>query len=164
MRKGMSEHEVILLVEDREDDILLIRRAFVHAHLANPIQVVRDGVEAVDYLAGSGKYSNREEFPLPGLMLLDLKMPRMDGFQVLEWIRSQPGIRAMVVLVLTSSDQLRDVNRAYALGASSFLVKPVDFENFIELGNLLRKYWINIAKLPAISRPQFKSPKNRNSG
>jgi CheY-like chemotaxis protein len=164
MRNTVSEHSVILLVEDREDDIFLIRRALIHAHLVNPVHVVRDGEEAVEYLRGLGKYANRDEFPLPGLMLLDLKMPRMDGFQVLEWIRRQPGISGMVVLVLTSSDRIRDVNRAYALGASSFLVKPSDFENFIELGNLLRKYWINTAKLPESSRPPFKPRNRQNSG
>lgn len=150
--KGVAEYSLILLVEDREDDIAIVRRALVRAHLVNPLHVVRDGEEAIEYLGGTGKYANREEFPLPGLILLDLKMPRVDGFQVLEWIRKQPGLKGTVVLVLTSSNQLRDVNRAYALGASSFLVKPVDFEDYIELGNLLRKYWINTAKLPATYR------------
>jgi CheY-like chemotaxis protein len=160
----MPERAVILLVEDRQDDVLLIRKALARAHVTNPFFAVRDGEEAIDYLRGSGRYANREEFPLPGLILLDLKMPRMDGFQVLEWIRGQPGLSGMVVLVLTSSDQLRDVNRAYALGASSFLVKPSDFENFVELGNLLRNYWIKTAKLPETSRPRFNSRNKQNSG
>jgi len=149
----MSESAVILLVDDREDDILLIRRAFVRAHLSNPLQVVRDGEEAIDYLGGSTNYANRDEFPLPDLILLDLKMPKLDGFEVLKWIRAQPGICGIAVVVLTSSDHLRDVNQAYALGANSFLVKPSDFENYIELGVLLRKYWISTAKLPEAFRP-----------
>jgi CheY-like chemotaxis protein len=160
----VPEYSVILLVEDREDDIVIVRRALVQAHLVNPLHVVRDGEEAIEYLSGTGKYANREEFPLPGLILLDLKMPRVDGFQVLEWIRKQPGLKGIVVLVLTSSDQLRDVNRAYALGASSFLVKPVDFEDYIELGNLLRKYWINTAKLPVSFRPPLKPNDKQHSG
>ena len=164
MSNTVFEHAVILVVEDREDDILLIRRALVHAHLTNPVHVVRDGEEAVEYLGGSGKYANREEFPLPGLILLDLKMPRMDGFEVLEWIRGQPGISGIVVLVLTSSERIRYVNRAYSLGTSSFLVKPFDFENYIELGILLRKYWFKTARLPESSRPPFRSKDKQNSG
>jgi CheY-like chemotaxis protein len=157
MPNAVFEHAVILLVEDLENDVFLIRRALVQAHLTNPIYVVRHGEEAVEYLGGTGKYSNRDEYPLPGLILLDLKMPRMDGFQVLEWIRGQPGLRGIVVLVLTSSDRLRDVTQAYSLGAKSFLVKPIDFEQFVDLGNLLRKYWIKTAKLPEVSRPALKS-------
>jgi CheY-like chemotaxis protein len=164
MTNVMFEQAVILLVEDLENDVFLIRRALVQAHLTNPIHVVRDGEEAVEYLGGTGKYANRDEYPLPGLILLDLKMPRMDGFQVLEWIRGQPGLNGIVVLVLTSSDRLRDVNRAYALGANSFLVKPIDFEQFVDLGNLLRKYWVKTAKVPESSRPQFKSPNKPRFG
>jgi CheY-like chemotaxis protein len=164
MSNAVFEHAVILLVEDLENDIFLIRRALTQAHLTNPVHVVRDGEEAVEYLSGTGKYSNRDEYPLPGLILLDLKMPRMDGFQLIEWIRGQPGLNGIVVLVLTSSDRLRDVNRAYALGANSFLVKPIDFEQFVNLGNLLRKYWIKTVRFPASSRPPLKSRNKQNSG
>ncbi len=131
----LPEHAVVLLVEDREDDILLIRRAFDKAGLSNPVQVVRDGEEAIEYLSGIGKYSSRGEYPLPDLILLDLKMPKLDGFQV-----------------LTSSDQLRDVNRAYQLGANSFLVKPNDFGNSVELARLLREYWMATVKFPETFR------------
>src|SRR2546428_9867920 len=125
---SMPDQAVILLAEDREDDILLIRKAFQEAFINNPLQVVRDGEEAIAYLSGEGKYSNRAEYPLPELMLLDLKMPGTDGFDVLKWMRQQPGLQALRVVVLTSSDQMRDVNAAYQLGANSFLVKPIDFE------------------------------------
>lgn len=147
------ETAVILLVEDREDDIVLIRKAFSKAGLLNPLYVVRNGEEAVAYLLGDKPYANRSEYPLPDLILLDLKMPRMDGFEVLTWIRTQPGIRGLPVVVLTSSQELRDVNQAYSLGANSFLVKPLDFENSVELARLLHRYWLKSSKLPETYRP-----------
>ncbi len=125
----MPETRPILLVEDREDDVFLVRRAFEKAYLLNPLQVVRNGEEAVAYLKGEGTYANRAGYPLPSLILLDLKLPGMDGFDVLRWIRREPNFGSLPVIVLTSSEQIRDVNRAYQLGANSFLVKPTDFEN-----------------------------------
>ena len=147
---------VILLVEDREDDILLVRRAFKAAFIDNPLHVVRDGEEAIAYLQGEGVYSNRAENPLPSLILLDLKMPKMDGFEVLTYIRQQPGIQRIPVVVLTSSDDLKDVNRAYSLGANSFLVKPVDFQNYTQLTKLINEYWVNTSKSPEAYRPPLK--------
>jgi len=153
----MSDLAVILIVEDREDDILLIRRAFEAAELHNPVHAVRTGEEAVAYLAGAGKYSDRAEHPLPDLILLDLKMPGMDGFDVLRWIRAQEGIRGIPVIVLTSSNLIRDVNKAYELGANSFLVKEFDFVNFVEVSKLLKRYWLNIARRPESHRPNRKT-------
>src|SRR5438034_11513986 len=118
------DFEVILLAEDNENHVLLIRRAFEQAGLVNPLYVVSNGEEAISYLKGEGKYANRDEYPLPCLMLLDLKMPKKDGFEVLEWLRGQPGFSSLRVVVLTTSEELRDVNRAYRLGANSFLTKP----------------------------------------
>jgi CheY-like chemotaxis protein len=149
----MSEHAVILLAEDDEDHVILIKRAFAQADLRNPLYVVWNGQEAIEYLHGTGKYSNRDEYPLPDLLLLDLKMPRVDGFQVLAWIREQPELKALRTLVLTSSDDLRDVNRAYQLGANSFLVKPIDFQNVVELSRIIQKYWLKESRAPEISRP-----------
>ena len=159
----MTDEAVILLVEDGEDDVLLIRKAFGRAHLDNPMHVVRDGEEAVTYLSGEGQYSNRAEHPLPDLILLDLKMPRMDGFQVLEWVRAQPGIRGIPVVVLTTSEEMRDVNRAYALGANSFLVKPMDFNNYAELARLIHQFWIKSARTPESSRPARRANEAGNS-
>src|SRR5438132_4460545 len=110
----MSDQAVILLAEDLEDDILLIRRAFERGNIDKPLQIVRDGEETIAYLKGEGKYANRAEYPLPDLLLLDLKMPRLDGFEVLRWIRQQPGLEGLRVVVLTSSEDMRDVNKAYA--------------------------------------------------
>lgn len=156
----MSDTAVILIVEDREDDILLMRKAFDKASLPNPIKIVRDGEEALAYLSGEGKYSSRDEYPLPALILLDLKLPRMDGFEVLTWIRKQDGIRGLPVVVLTSSSQLRDVNRAYELGANSFFVKEFDFQNSVELTRLLQRYWLQKALNPQTSRPERKRAGN----
>ncbi len=149
----MHDQAIILLAEDREDDILLILRAFKKGGINNPLHVVRDGDEAVAYLKGEGRYFNREEYPLPDLLLLDLKMPRMDGFEVLRWIRQQPGLGPLRVVMLTSSEDIRDVNVAYRLGANSFMVKPMDFENVVELGKVLRDYWLKMDKGPETSRP-----------
>jgi CheY-like chemotaxis protein len=143
---------LILVVEDREDDILLINKAFERAALQNPLQFVRSGEEAINYLAGERKYSNRAEYPLPILVLLDLKMPGVDGFEVLAWIRGHESLRGLPVVVLTSSSELRDVNRAYALGANSFFVKELDFAGTVDLSKLIQKYWLNKTRLPETSR------------
>src|SRR4051794_11200760 len=111
--RRMPEQSLILLADDCPEDIFIIREAFERAHVANPIYSVSSGEEAISYLKGEGLYSNRVEYPLPDLLLLDLKMPRVDGFDVLRWIRQHSGLGLMRVVVLTSSDQLQDVNEAY---------------------------------------------------
>ena len=148
----MPDQALILLVEDREDDIFLLRRSFEKAGVANPIQVVRNGEEAISYLTGTGMYSDRAEFPLPELILLDLKMPRLDGFEVLKWLRSQPELSRLRVVVLSCSDDIQDVNRAYKLGANSFLVKPEDLNQFVELSSFINDYWFVLSKSPKASR------------
>ena len=159
----MPEPSVILLVEDRDDDVVLIRKAFQKSGLNNPMQVTQDGVEAIAYLSGEGKFANREEFPLPWLVLLDLKMPRVNGFEVLRWIRFQPSLSRLIVLVLTSSEYIKDVDEAYKLGANSFLVKPVDFENAVQMGDLIRRYWIGFNRFPESDRPSSK-PRGKVNG
>jgi CheY-like chemotaxis protein len=133
----------ILLVDDNQDDVLLIMRAFQRAGLSHPIDCVSGGNEAINYLNGEHPYDDRRKYPLPELVLLDIKMPAIDGFDVLRWIRSRPQYRRLCVVMLTSSDEIRDVNLAYQLGANSFLVKPLDFWNAADLsrsiGNLLAK-------------------------
>jgi CheY-like chemotaxis protein len=116
------------------------------------VQVVGNGEEALNYLSGTGKYASRAEFPLPELVLLDLKMPKVDGFEVLRWIRSQRDLSGMRVVVLSSSESIRDVNLAYALGANSFLVKPGDFAEFVELSGFINDYWFVLSKAPRMPR------------
>ena len=147
-----QEQAVIMVVDDRDDDLVLIRRAFERAHVLNPIVGISSGDEAILYLKGDGKYANRREFPLPELVLLDLKMPKTDGFEVLEWIRSQRGLSSIRVVVLTSSDQIKDVNRAYELGANSFITKPITPQQFTELANALSGYWLWVSRAPESHR------------
>jgi len=148
----MSERAIILLVDDSADDLFLIRKAFEKAQVPNPLYCVRSGQEALDYLAGVGKFANRAEYPLPDLLLLDLKMPEIDGFDVLRWVKRQPEMAKLRVVVLTSSDQMRDVNQAYQLGANSFLVKPMEFEQFRETAKMLERHWLRESKAPEVSR------------
>lgn len=131
----------ILLVEDSETDVLLLERAFQKATAPVPLKVVRDGLEAVAYLAGEGKYADRASFPLPSFVLLDLKLPKRSGFEVLEWIRSDPRVHRLPVIVLTSSTETRDVIRARALGILAYLVKPVGFDELRRLAQILYRYW-----------------------
>lgn len=119
----------ILLIENNPDDVLLILRAFQRAGMTRRIQPVTSGLDAVDYLKGKPPYDDRERYPLPAMVLLDVKMPGMDGFEVLAWIRQQWEFFQLCVVMLTNSDHIRDVNEAYHLGANAFLVKPLDFEN-----------------------------------
>jgi CheY-like chemotaxis protein len=138
----VTEAAAFLLVEDNEDDIILLKRAFAKCRVLNPLKVVKNGSEAMAYLEGSGRYRDRQEFPLPRLVLLDIKMPGIDGLEVLKWIRQHPSHRSLRVIMLTSSDAIRDVNAAYQLGANSFLIKPNDFDDLVKLTQAIQGYWI----------------------
>lgn len=140
----------VLLVEDNPDDVLLIQRAFRNGKVVNPLKVVTDGEQAVEYLAGRGRFADRSDNPLPSLMLLDLKLPRMSGLEVLEWLRGQPILKRLRVVVLTSSKEPKDINRAYELGANSYLVKPVAFESLVEMVKSLDLYWMLLSERPEV--------------
>ena len=142
----------ILLVEDSPDDALLIKRAFRKANLANSVQLVRDGEEAVAYLKGDPPFSDRIQFPLPVLMLLDLKLPRRSGLEVLEWVRQDGTLKRLPVVVLTSSRESVDVNRAYDLGANSYLTKPVGFDALLEMVRSVNLYWLILNEQPEIGQ------------
>src|SRR6266446_4922698 len=114
----------VLYAEDSEDDVLLVRFAFEQAQIVNPLQIVQDGRQAMDYLAGEGRFGDRKEFPLPGLLLLDLKLPRNTGLEELESIRLTPSLKNLPVIILSASNQVRDIADPYALRANAFRVKP----------------------------------------
>lgn len=140
----------ILLVEDDSNDILFIQRAFRRSKLENPIHIVRDGDEAVAYLSGEGKYGNRNLYPLPGMILLDLKLPRRSGLEVLEWLRNQPVLKRIPVVILTSSKENTDVNKAYDIGVNSYLLKPVSYNALNEMIDTLNAFWLRLNCYPSI--------------
>ena len=134
----------ILLVEDNPDDVALFQRALRKAALDYPLQVVSDGEAAIAYLAGEGLYADRSNHPLPRLVLLDLKLPRKSGHEVLEWLRAQPDLRRLPVVVLTTSREIGDINRAYDFCANSYLVKPFSFDGLMDMVRTLHSYWLNM--------------------
>ena len=138
----------ILLVEDEPDDVYFLKRAFTSTSETAPIVVLADGGAAIDYLAGTGAFSNRDEHPLPALMLLDLKLPGVTGFDVLAWLRAQPGLKRLPVIVLTSSSQDEDVRRAYDLGVNSYLVKPSGLKAIADVAQQIERYWLNLNRRP----------------
>jgi CheY-like chemotaxis protein len=139
---------VLLHVEDDPNDVLLLQRAFRKANSPLAIHAVTDGDKAVTYLSGADEYADREKFPLPAVVLLDLKMPRKSGLEVLAWIRGEQKVRRLIVIVFTSSRHDEDVNKAYELGANSYLVKPVGFEMLVDVAKMIQQYWINTNERP----------------
>ena len=138
----MTTSRALLLVEDNEDDVFLMKRALKDARVVNPLYIVEDGQQAVDYLGGAGKFADRESYPLPAVVFLDLKLPLISGHDVLAWIRRQKEFESLVVIVLTSSNEATDLNRCYSLGANSYLVKPPTPEQLDGLAKAFRWYWL----------------------
>ncbi|HEY9667595.1 MAG TPA: response regulator [Coleofasciculaceae cyanobacterium] len=138
-----SYSPTILLVEDDPGDVFRIQRAFRKTNLASSLEVVTDGEKAIYYLSGEEPYQDRDRYPLPSLVLLDLKLPRRSGFEVLSWLRNESTIKHLPVVVLTSSDQQVDIERAYALGANSYLAKPPEPSVLLEMVQVLGLYWLS---------------------
>jgi CheY-like chemotaxis protein len=132
----------ILFVEDEENDVFFLQKAFSTVGVTNPVQVASHGGEALAYLQGVGRYADRRAFPLPYLILLDLKLPHTMGLDVLKWIRQQPQFKSTIVVVLTSSGDTNDINVAYALGANGYLVKPADTSKLNALAQSIKDYWL----------------------
>jgi two-component system response regulator len=149
----MSEQKAILLVEDNDDDVALTLRAFKRSHLMNPIDVARDGVQALDYLFARNAHEHRASQPLPALVILDLKLPRLDGLGVLKAIRAEERTRLLPVVILTSSKEEQDLISGYSLGANSYVRKPVDFAEFVEAVKVLGIYWLMMNQSPPEAVP-----------
>jgi CheY-like chemotaxis protein len=140
----------IVIADDDADDRLLIDDAFKETRLANPIEFVNDGEELLEYLRAEGRFESRKNKPLPGLILLDLNMPRMDGRTVLSRLKADPALRRIPVVVLTTSKAEEDILRTYDLGVSSFIAKPVSFDGLVDVVKTLKHYWIEIVELPEV--------------
>ncbi len=138
----------VLLVEDDPDDVAITRRAFERGRIANPLYVVRDGEEALEFLRHTGRYANDGRAPRPGLILLDLNLPRMDGREVLRRIKQDAGLKRIPVVVLTTSSEDDDVTACYEDGANTYITKPVEFDKFIEAVITIGQYWLSIAEIP----------------
>src|SRR5829696_4347802 len=131
----------VLLVEDSPDDVWLVKRAFASAGLKHPLFAVEDGGQAIEYLCGKGQYADRKAFPLPNLVLADLKMPGVDGFQLIKWMRDDTHARMIPVIVMSSSALAQDVNRAYELGANAYMVKPANYQALENLIATIARFW-----------------------
>ena len=149
----MNERPTILLADDTESDIHLLRVAFKKAKCNHLLQEVPGGAEAIAYLKGESPYGDRHKFPLPKLMLLDLSMPMTNGFDVLGWVRSQPVLKRLGIFILTASMRNEDMNRAFDLGANSFLVKPSDLEALTSMVQCL-SVWVQLSHFVAIDQAE----------
>ncbi|MEO6278015.1 response regulator [Roseateles sp.] len=148
-----EENKTILLVEDNPDDVALTLRAFKRSHLMNPLVVARDGVEALDFLFARGAHVDRANAPLPTLIILDLKLPKLDGLGVLKAMRADPRTALLPTVILTSSKEEQDVISGYSFGANSYVRKPVDFVEFVEAVKVLGLYWLALNQVPPRQAP-----------
>jgi CheY-like chemotaxis protein len=147
----MKHSYCLLVAEDDANDVFFLQHAFKEANVQNPLQIVPDGQETINYLAGVGKFSDRSKFPLPYLLILDLKMPRMTGLEVLQWLHDQPELRCLPVIVLSSSAHRLDIERAYELGANAFVVKPSAVGKRTDLAKLIKGFWLDFNEAPAVT-------------
>lgn len=138
----------ILMADDDSDDCMLVKDAFAEARVLNEVDFVADGEELLDFLHRRGAFADRKGDPLPGLILLDLNMPKLDGREALREIKADPALRPIPVIVLTTSKAEEDVYRSYDLGVNSFITKPVEFSSLVEVMKVLGKYWLEIVELP----------------
>jgi len=140
----------ILHVEDDENDVFLFRRVFEQTGITSPLHVVTDGEMAINYLSGAGQFADREKYPLPCLVLTDLNLPKRSGLDLLQWIRRDPQLKKMVVVLFSSSALPRDVDQAYELGANAYIQKSVDSHQLQEIAQLLKKWWLGYNHFAAI--------------
>ena len=143
----MESHELLLIAEDNPDDALLLRRALSQAGVKARLKFVADGEEMLFYLQGAGAYSDRSRHPLPSAIIMDLKMPRKTGLEVLEWIAANPQVAVVPTVILSSSSMPEDVRKAYRLGANTYFVKPTTYDELVSTMETLQKYWVSAARL-----------------
>jgi two-component system response regulator len=147
----MSMPDTILLVEDDENDVLFMKMAMEMTGIRNPLQVASDGRQALDYLTGANEYSDRLAYPKPGLVLLDLKLPYVNGLEVLRKLRLHPSLKQTVVIILTSSQEDSDINKAYQLGTNAYVVKPPDIKRLQNLVKAIKAFWLELNLAPRTS-------------
>ncbi len=149
---------IVLLVDDSQNDALLMRTVFQRAGFVEPMRLAVDGADAIAYLHGDGRYGDRHQFPLPTTVLLDLNMPRKNGFEVLEWIRLQPELRRLRVYILSASSRAQDIERAYDLGANSYLVKPGNLDGLLTMAKCLVA-WLRLSHFaPMVATSESRAP------
>jgi CheY-like chemotaxis protein len=141
----------ILQVEDDPNDVLLLRYAFERAAITAQLQTVTDGEEAIEYLGGVGRYRDRKQFPLPSLVLLDMELPKVSGMEVLQWVRTQPALRRLVIIMFSSSHLRHQISFAFDLGVNSFVVKPRDAKGRIEFARALKEWWLAMNEFPVVA-------------
>jgi CheY-like chemotaxis protein len=145
-----NNRPTLLIVEDSEDDIFFIERIFKQLAARCELRFARDGGEAIDYLAGKGKFKDRAQYPMPTIILMDLKMPRKNGFEVLEWMQTQPDIKLIPTIVVTSSTLQEDITRAYRLGANAVMNKPVNKDSLLQMLKSFHVYWTDYVEMPEV--------------
>jgi len=155
--KAMDNPGTILVVDDSADDVTLLRLAMKQAGFNNPLEAVTDADQAVQYLKGEGRYADRKRHPLPALVLLDLKLPNRSGIEVLAWLRQQPGIQDLPVIVLSNSYYDTDIRKAYHAGANSFIVKPLGLDEMAEKIKAMGVFWLRSCELPPPPPPPSES-------
>ena len=150
-----KDRPTLLIVEDNEDDIFFVERIFKQIGARCELRFARDGIEAIEYLSGKGAFQDRAKYPMPTIILMDLKMPRRNGFEVLEWMHNQAEIRLIPTIVVTSSTLQEDVTRAYRLGANAVMNKPVDKDSLLQMLKSFHIYWTDFVEMPEV-KPEVK--------
>ena len=145
-----NDRPTLLIVEDNEDDIFFVERIFKQIGARCELRFARDGMEAIEYLTGKGTFKDRAQYPMPTIILMDLKMPRRNGFEVLEWMHNHPEIKLIPTIVVTSSTLQEDVTRAYRLGANAVMNKPVDKDSLLQMLKSFHIYWTDFVEMPEV--------------
>jgi CheY-like chemotaxis protein len=157
----MKGERCVLLAEDDANDVLLLQLAFREAEIHNPLYVVNDGQEAIDYLSGAAKFADRSRFPFPDLLILDLKMPRKTGIDVLQWLAEEEAMRCLPTIMLSSSTHPGDIEKAYRLGVNAFVVKSPGTAERTEFARIIKRFWLALNELPLICTDDLETARKR---